>query len=31
MQICESNNKKHDFEYNIKRRETTGTLLYPFF
>ena len=31
MQIFESNNKKHDFDYIIKLRGTTGTLTYQFF
>ena len=31
MQIFESNNKKYDFDYNMKPRGTTGTLMYPIF
>ena len=31
MQIFESSNKKHDFDYNIKLWGTTGTLTYQFF
>ena len=31
MQILESCNKTHDFDYNIKLRGTTGTLTHQFF